>query len=264
MFNYAFVEPAPDIDHHCDIDPSPDMNICADQTTAQLYHNNKVPVTWSSVSGGANIDQNGYVTGMTGGEGTKYVFRATSADGCYDEVTIIKNQGNTSGAVQYENVLSRDMGFEKATSIPGTTGNLISISKFDDGDDNLLDGNKDTYAKYVAGLQVAGHVGVVAIQTTNKEKTFREVLDIAATDSIKIGFVIQSKGTGLNLNLLNGYSMEFYKDNKNVYTSALTQANVLNVGLAGSDKLQKMEMAAIVPANIDFDQMALYHNGVWA
>lgn len=262
VFNYAFVEPAPDIDHHCDIDPSPDMNICADQTTAQLYHNNKVPVTWSSVSGGASIDQNGYVTGMTGGEGTKYVFRATSADGCYDEVTIIKNQGNTSGAVQYENVLSRDMGFEKATSIPGTTGSLISISKFDDGDDNLLDGNKDTYAKYVAGLQVAGHVGVVAIQTTNKEKTFREVLDIAATDSIKIGFVIQSKGTGLNLNLLNGYSMEFYKDNKNVYTSALTQANVLNVGLAGSDKLQKMEMAAIVPANIDFDQMALYHNGV--
>lgn len=264
VFNYAFVEPAPDVDHHCDIDPTPDMNICEDQTTAQLNHNNKVPVTWSVADkpngSSVAIDQNGYVTGMNEGAGSVYKFRATSTDGCYDEVTITKNQGGSS--IQYENQISASMGFEKAESVPGTTGSLISISKFDDGDDNLLDGNKDTYAKYVAGLQVAGHVGVVAIQTTNKEKTFREALNIASNDSIKIGFVVQSKGTGLNLNLLNGYSMEFYKDNKNVYTSTLTQANVLNVGLAGSDKLQKMEMAAIVPANIDFDQMALYHNGV--
>ena len=102
----------------------------------------------------------------------------------------------------------------------------------------------------------------MAIQTTDKAKTFRNALGIAAGDSIKIGFVVQSSGTGLNLNLLNGYSMEFYKDNKNVYTSVLTQANVLNVSLAGTDKLQKLELAAIVPKDIDFDQMALYHNGV--
>ena len=266
VFNYAFVEPAPDVDHHCDIDPTPDMNICDDQTTAQLNHNNKVPVTWSVVGkpdgSSVAIDQNGYVTGMNEGAGSVYKFRATSTDGCYDEVTITKNQVEPGSSTKYENQISASMGFEKATKVPGTTGSLISISDFDDGDGNLLDGNKDTYAKYVAGLQVAGHVGVVAIQTTNKEKTFREALNIASNDSIKIGFVVQSKGTGLNLNLLNGYSMEFYKDNKNVYTSTLTQANVLNVGLAGSDKLQKMEMAAIVPANIDFDQWALYHNGV--
>ncbi len=266
VFNYAFVEPAPDVDHHCDIDPTPDMNICEDQTTAQLNHNNKVPVTWS-VAGKPDgssvaIDQNGYVTGMNEGAGSVYKFRATSTDGCYDEVTITKNQGATGSSIQYENLISASLGFEKAKYVPGTTGSLISISDFDDGDGNLLDGRKDTYAKYVAGLKIAEHVGIVAIQTTNKEKTFREALNISNNDSIKIGFVVQSKGTGLNLNLLNGYSMEFYKKGERVHRASLTQANVLNVSLAGKDKLQKMEMATIVPKDIDFDQMALYHNGV--
>ena len=95
VYNYAFVEPAPDIDHHCDIDPTPDMNICADQTTAQLYSNSKVPVTWSVESkpdgSSADIDASGYVTGMNETTGT-YKFKAKSEDGCYDIVTITKNQ----------------------------------------------------------------------------------------------------------------------------------------------------------------------------
>ena len=36
VLNYAFVAPAPDIEHHCAIDPTPDMNICEDQTSLQL------------------------------------------------------------------------------------------------------------------------------------------------------------------------------------------------------------------------------------
>ncbi len=262
VLNYAFVAPAPDIEHHCAIDPTPDMNICEDQTSLQLYHNNAVHVTWTCREGGATIDKNGHVTGMTGKAGTKYVFRATADDGCYDDVTMVKNQGVFSNPVQCENVISKENGFEMSKDMPGVTAALISVSKFDDGSDNLLDGKKDTYAKYIAGLQVAGHVGVVAIQTKDKAKTFRQTLPIGADEKVKVGFVVQSKGTGLNVNLLNGYSMEFYKAGKQVYRSALNQANVLNLAVAGSDKLQKMEFAAVVPDSIDFDQMALYHDGV--
>ena len=262
VLNYAFVAPAPDIEHHCPIDPTPDMNICEDQTSLQLYHNNDIHVTWSPIEGGATIDSNGHVTGMTGKAGTRYVFRATADDGCYDEVTVVKNQGQTSNPVQCETPISKENGFEMSEKMPGVTAALISASKFDDGSDNLLDGKKDTYAKYVAGLQVAGHVGVVAIQTKDKAKTFRETFNIDINKKIKVGFVVQSKGTGLNVNLLNGYSMGFYKNGENVYMSALNQANVLNLAVAGSDKLQKMEFAAVVPENVDFDQMALYHDGV--
>ena len=262
VLNYAFVAPAPDIEHHCPIDPTPDMNICEDQTSLQLYHNNDIHVTWSPIEGGATIDSNGHVTGMTGKAGTRYVFRATADDGCYDEVTVVKNQGQTSNPVQCETPISKENGFEMSEKMPGVTAALISASKFDDGSDNLLDGKKDTYAKYVAGLQVAGHVGVVAIQTKDKAKTFRETFNIDINKKIKVGFVVQSKGTGLNVNLLNGYSMGFYKNGENVYMSALHQANVLNLAVAGSDKLQKMEFAAVVPDSIDFDQMALYHDGV--
>lgn len=262
VLNYAFVAPAPDIEHHCPIDPTPDMNICEDQTSLQLYHNNDIHVTWSPIEGGATIDSNGHVTGMTGKAGTRYVFRATADDGCYDDVTVVKNQGQTSNPVQCETPISKENGFEMSEKMPGVTAALISASKFDDGSDNLLDGKKDTYAKYVAGLQVAGHVGVVAIQTKDKAKTFRETFNIDINKKIKVGFVVQSKGTGLNVNLLNGYSMGFYKNGENVYMSALNQANVLNLAVAGSDKLQKMEFAAVVPDSIDFDQMALYHDGV--
>ena len=262
VFNYAFVAPAPDIEHHCDIDPTPDMNICEDQTSLQLYHNNTIPVTWSCIEGGASVDKDGHVTGMNGKAGTKYVFRATANDGCYDDVTVVKNQGQSSNPVQCENVISTANGIEISKEMPGVTAALISASKFDNGEGNLLDGKKDTYAKYVAGLQVAGHVGVVAIQTEGKAKTFRETLGVASDQPLKMGFVVQSKGTGLNVNLLNGYSMEFYKAGTKVYSSALNQANVLNLAVAGTDKLQKMEFATIVPKDIDFDQMALYHDGV--
>ena len=119
--------------------------------------------------------------------------------------------------------------------MPAPTGAVISASKFDDGSDHLLDGKEDTYAKYVAGLELGGHVGVVAIQTKNKANTFRETFGIGIDKKIKVGFVVQSKGTGLNVNLLNGYSMGFYKNGKEVYTSALNQANVLNLAVAGSD-----------------------------
>lgn len=270
VFNYAFVEPAPDIDHHCDIDPTPDMNICDDQTTAQLNHNNKVPVTWSVESkpegSSASIDPNGYVTGMNEGAGSKYTFRATSTDGCYDEVTITKNQGQTSkNAADYEIPITANTktGFELSESIPGVTGSLLSISDFKDKE-NLLDENLTNYATYVPGVEVLGNVGVVAIQTKDKQNTFRQALGINQTDSIKIGFLVQYRGTGLDLNLLNGYSLKFYLNgnNKTQYSADLKQANVLNLGLAGSDKLQKVELAAVVPANVDFDQMALLHNGV--
>lgn len=262
VLNYAFVAPAPDIEHHCAIDPTPDMNICEDQTSLQLYHNNDIHVTWTCIEGGANIDKDGHVTGMTGKAGAKYVFRATADDGCYDDVTVVKNQGQSSNPVQCENKISATDGFEMSKDMPGVTAALISASKFDDGSDHLLDGKEDTYAKYIAGLQVAGHVGVVAIQTKDKAKTFRQTFNIGDDKKIKVGFVVQSRGTGLNVNLLNGYSMEFYKAGEKVYSSLLNQANVLNLAVAGSDKLQKMEFAAVVPENIDFDQMALYHDGV--
>lgn len=262
VLNYAFVAPAPDIEHHCAIDPTPDMNICEDQTSLQLYHNNVIHVTWTCIGGGVTIDSNGHVTGMTGKAGASYVFRATADDGCYDDVTVVKNQGGISNPVQCENKISATDGFEMSKDMPGVTAALISASKFDDGSDHLLDGKEDTYAKYTAGLQVAGHVGVVAIQTKDKANTFRQTFNIGDDKKIKVGFVVQSRGTGLNVNLLNGYSMEFYKAGEKVYSSLLTQANVLNLAVAGSDKLQKMEFATVVPEKIDFDQMALYHDGV--
>lgn len=267
--DYAYVTPAPDIDERPAIDPSADLSICDEQTSVQLYHNDKVPVTWSVVEGNAKIDENGLVTGMNGTAGTKYVFRATATDGSYTDVTVTKNVGGGDPA-GCRNKITAAQGFVVDEKMPGVTASLISISHIDKGSklDNLLDGNPDTYVKYVPGAEIAGHVGVVAIKVDPKKSgaTFRSILSSvnakAAKDSIKMGFVIQNKGDGLNLNLLNDYSFKFFKNGENVYTEQLNEANVLGLDLIGSSKLQKLELAATVPADIDFDEMALYHDGV--
>lgn len=275
VFNYAYVEPAPDVDHHCDIDPSPNMNICPNQTTAQLYHNNKVPVTWSVVDppkgSHVAIDQNGHVTGMDdkideNGKDAIYKFLAMADDGCNDTVTIVKGQGGLSKkAEDYEipiiNKTGEDVKYELCPHFPDPTGSLLSISDFKNPE-NLLDENLDNYATYIPGAEVTGKVGVIAIQTKDRENTFRNSFGIAATDSVKIGFVVQYISKGLNLNLLNGYSLKFYKNGEMVHDASLKEANVLDLDLIGSENLQKLELATVVPKNIDFDQIALVHAGV--
>lgn len=266
--DYIYVTPAPEVISNPEIDPSASFNICDDQTSAQLYHNNSVPVTWSYVKESSypgdnddvKIDQDGNVTGMNGAAGAYYVFRATAQDGTYEDVTITKNVGADSQS-SCRNKISADQGFALAESMPDVTASLLSMSKFKDND-NLLDGKEDTYAKYIPGAELLGKVGVVAIKTKEKGKTFRGLLNIASTDSVKAGFVIQDKGEGLNLNLLNEYSLRFYLNGKNVYHESLKGATVLDVALAGSNKIQKLEMAAVVPAGIDFDEIGLYHAGV--
>lgn len=45
--HYGFVQEAPIVRHHCPLNPSADMALCAEQTSVQLHSNPDIAVTWS-------------------------------------------------------------------------------------------------------------------------------------------------------------------------------------------------------------------------
>lgn len=89
--NYAFVRMAPDAaSHHCPIDATSSRDVSGSVNQFQLQHNKDVDVTWSvqSYPDGAavSVDATGLVSNLS--LPGKYVFRATAADGCYEETTL--------------------------------------------------------------------------------------------------------------------------------------------------------------------------------
>ena len=90
--HYGFIREKPDVDHHCPINPSVDMNLCETQSSIQLQSNPDISVTWTlresrpdNPPADVKVTPGGYVTGLQKGT---YVFRATASDGCYEELMI--------------------------------------------------------------------------------------------------------------------------------------------------------------------------------
>ena len=91
--NYAFVRMAPDAaSHHCPINATSSRDVPGSVNQFQLQHNKDVDVTWTVQSrpeGAADVEvvsTSGLVSNLS--IPGKYVFRATAADGCYEETTL--------------------------------------------------------------------------------------------------------------------------------------------------------------------------------
>ncbi len=91
--NYAFVRMAPDAaSHHCPINATSSRDVSGSVNQFQLQHNKDVDVAWTVQSypeGAADVEvvaTTGLVSNLS--LPGKYVFRATAADGCYEETTL--------------------------------------------------------------------------------------------------------------------------------------------------------------------------------
>ena len=90
---YAFINLEPEKgNHHCSINPSADLDICDCDNHYQLSHNPAIDVIWSvkespADAGGFTLNpETGEVAGLT--TAGRYVFTATAADGCTEDVVI--------------------------------------------------------------------------------------------------------------------------------------------------------------------------------
>lgn len=267
MVNYAFVRMAPDAaSHHCPIDATSSRDVSGSVNLFQLQHNKDVDVTWSvqSYPDGAavSVDATGLVSNLS--LPGKYVFRATAADGCYEETTL--NYAPTYVAEEHGvNILVNKEG-EKPKYVLSDKlgGGLIQISDRMMNRSAILTTSLNDFAYRQPSVSLAANTGLVGIKTADGSN-FADGLNgnaRAFNGKMKVGFVVSVKATGLDADVLNLYNIKLYNKGKEVTGDVTTHWDAISAGLIGKEETRKMCLNVEVPAGCAFDEIVLYKTGV--
>ena len=267
--NYAFVRMAPDAaSHHCPINATSSRDVSGSVNQFQLQHNKNVDVTWTVQSypeGAADVEvvsTSGLVSNLS--LPGKYVFRATAADGCYEETTL-------NYAPKY---VAEEHGVNILVNKEGEEPKYVLSDKFGGGLIQIFDGmmnrsailtpslNDFTYRD--PGVSLVDNVGLVGIKTADGSN-FADGLNgntRAFNGKMKVGFVVSAKATGLDANVLNLYNIKLYNKGKEVTGDVTTHWDAISAGLIGKEETRKMCLNVEVPAGSVFDEIVLYNTGV--
>lgn len=267
--NYAFVRMAPDAaSHHCPINATSSRDVSGSVNQFQLQHNKNVDVTWSVQShpeGAADVEvvaTSGLVSNLS--LPGKYVFRATAADGCYEETTL-------NYAPKY---VPEEHGVDILVNKEGETPKYVLSDKFGGGLIQIFDKmenrsailttslNDFTYRQ--PGVSLAANTGLVGIKTADGSN-FADGLKgntRAYNGKMKVGFVVSAKATGLDANVLKLYNIKLYNKGNEVTGDVATHWDAISAGLIGKEETRKMCLNVEVPAGCVFDEIVLYSTGV--
>ena len=267
--NYAFVRMAPDAaSHHCPINATSSRDVSGSVNQFQLQHNKDVDVTWSVQSypeGAADVEvvaTSGLVSNLS--LPGKYVFRATAADGCYEETTL-------NYAPKY---VAEEHGVDILVNKEGEEPKYVLSNKFGGGLIQIFDEMKNRSAILTTSLNdfsyrkpdvsLAANTGLVGIKTADGSN-FADGLNgntRAFNGKMKVGFVVSAKATGLDANVLNLYNIKLYNKGKEVTGGVTTHWDAISAGLIGKEETRKMCLNVEVPAGCVFDEIVLYNTGV--
>lgn len=267
--NYAFVRMAPDAaSHHCPINATSSRDVSGSVNQFQLQHNKNIDVTWTVQShpeGAADVEVvpiSGLVSNLS--IPGKYVFRATAADGCYEETTL-------NYAPKY---VAEEHGVDILVNKEGEKPKYVLSDKFGGSLIQIFDGmmnrsailtpslNDFTYRD--PGVSLVDNVGLVGIKTADGSN-FADGLNgntRAFNGKMKVGFVVSAKATGLDANVLNLYNIKLYNKGKEVTGDVTTHWDAISAGLIGKEETRKMCLNVEVPAGCVFDEVVLYRSGV--
>ena len=267
--NFAFVRMAPDAaSHHCPINATSSRDVSGSVNQFQLQHNKDVDVTWTVQSypeGAADVEvvaTTGLVSNLS--LPGKYVFRATAADGCYEETTL-------NYAPKY---VAEEHGVDILVNKEGEKPKYVLSDKFGGGLIQIFDRmmnrsailttslNDFTYRQ--PGVEVAANKGLVGIKTADGSN-FADGLNgnaRAFNGKMKVGFVVSAKATGLDANVLKLYNIKLYNKGNEVTGDVTTHWDAISAGLIGKEETHKMCLNVEVPAGCVFDEIVLYSTGV--
>ena len=267
--NYAFVRMAPNAaSHHCPIDATSSRDVSGSVNQFQLQHNKDMDVTWTVQSypeGAADVEvvpTSGLVSNLS--LPGKYVFRATAADGCYEETTL-------NYAPKY---VAEEHGVDILVNKEGEEPNYVLSDKFGGGLLQIFDGMKNRSAILTTslndfsyrqpGVSLAANTGLVGIKTADGSN-FADGLNgnaRAFNGKMKVGFVVSAKATGLDANVLKLYNIKLYNKGNEVTGDVTTHWDAISAGLIGKEETRKMCLNVEVPAGCVFDEFVLYNTGV--
>lgn len=265
--NYAFVRMAPDAaSHHCPIDATSSRDVSGSVNQFQLQHNKDVDVTWSVQSypegAAVSVDATGLVSNLS--LPGKYVFRATAADGCYEETTL--NYAPTYVAEEHgvDILVNKEGEKPKYVLSDKFGGGLIQISDRMMNRSAILTTSLNDFAYRQPSVSLAANTGLVGIKTADGSN-FADGLNgnaRAFNGKMKVGFVVSVKATGLDANVLNLYNIKLYNKGKEVTGDVTTHWDAISAGLIGKEETRKMCLNVEVPAGCAFDEIVLYKTGV--
>ena len=265
--NYAFVRMAPDAaSHHCPINITSSRDVSGSVNQFQLQHNKDVNVTWTVQSypegAAVSVDATGLVSNLSlPGE---YVFRATAADGCYEETTL--NYAPTYVAEEHGvNILVNKEGeTPKYVLSDKFGGGLLQISEGMRNRSAILTTSLNDFAYRQPSVELAANTGLVGIKTADGSN-FADGLNgntRAFNGKMKVGFVVSAKATGLDANVLKLYNIKLYNKGNEVTGDVATHWDAISAGLIGKEETRKMCLNVEVPAGCVFDEIVLYSTGV--
>lgn len=267
--NYAFVRMAPDAaSHHCPINATSSRDVSGSVNQFQLQHNKNVDVTWTVQSypeGAADVEvvaTIGLVSNLS--LPGKYVFRATAADGCYEETTL--NYAPTYVAEEHgvDILVNKEGEKPKYVLSDKFGGGLIQIFEGMKNRSAILTTSLNDFAYRLPGVEVAANKGLVGIKTADGSN-FADGLNgnaRAFNGKMKVGFVVSAKATGLDANVLKLYNIKLYNKGNEVTGDVTTHWDAISAGLIGKEETHKMCLNVEVPAGCVFDEIVLYSTGV--
>lgn len=267
--NYAFVRMAPDAaSHHCQINITSSRDVPGSVNQFQLQHNKNVDVTWSVQSypeGAADVEvvpTSGLVSNLS--IPGKYVFRATAADGCYEETTL--NYAPTYVAEEHgvDILVNKEGETPKYVLSDKFGGGLLQISEGMRNRSAILTTSLNDFAYRQPSVSLAANTGLVGIKTADGSN-FADGLNgntRAFNGKMKVGFVVSVKATGLDADVLNLYNIKLYNKGKEVTGDVATHWDAISAGLIGKEETRKMCLNVEVPAGCVFDEIVLFKTGV--
>lgn len=266
--NYAFVRMAPDAaSHHCPINATSSRDVSGSVNQFQLQHNKDVDVAWTVQSypkGAADVEvvaTSGLVSNLS--LPGKYVFRATAADGCYEETTL--NYAPKYVAEEHGvNILVNKDGESKYVLSDKFGGGLIQIFDGMKNRSAILTTSINDFTYRQPGVSLAANTGLVGIKTADGSN-FADGLNgntRAFNGKMKVGFVVSAKATGLDANVLKLYNIKLYNKGNEVTGDVTTHWDAISAGLIGKEETHKMCLNVEVPAGCVFDEIVLYSTGV--
>ena len=267
--NYAFVRMAPDAaSHHCPINATSSRDVSGSVNQFQLQHNKDVDVTWTVQSypkGAADVElvaTSGLVSNLS--LPGKYVFRATAADGCYEETTLNYAPKYVAEEHGVDILVNKEGEEPKYVLSDKFGGGLIQIFDRMMNRSAILTTSLNDFAYREPGVEVAANTGLVGIKTADGSN-FADGLNgntRAFNGKMKVGFVVSVKATGLDADVLNLYNIKLYNKGKEVTGDVTTNWDAISAGLIGKEETRKMCLNVEVPAGCMFDEIVLYKTGV--
>ena len=267
--NYAFVRMAPDAaSHHCPINITSSRDVSGSVNQFQLQHNKDVYVAWTVQSypkGAADVElvaTSGLVSNLS--LPGKYVFRATAADGCYEETTLNYAPKYVAEEHGVDILVNKEGEEPKYVLSDKFGGGLIQIFDRMMNRSAILTTSLNDFAYREPGVEVAANTGLVGIKTADGSN-FADGLNgntRAFNGKMKVGFVVSAKATGLDANVLKLYNVKLYNKGKEVTGDVTTHWDAISAGLIGKEETRKMCLNVEVPAGCVFDEIVLYSTGV--